>query len=294
MVFALDLDALELLPVVLYYGVFFRSLSLGPLVQKALNAAALPVCHQDLVLVFDVKLGESGGPAKYLPQLGVGIVYALEFLFDVALVLRVHVLAATPAGPDVGLEQALHAAAVHVGLQDLVLLLECQGLHLVPDDLAQLGVALVDHQELLINQLLLVLFHFLLVVVHLVVIGRWENLLLLALFFLEDVVVLAPRVLGGLLVLVLLLVVEVVAEVVVDKQAIVFLLLLGGESRGVEDYIWLLLNGLQDDLLVFLIVFEGRLDRPVEEVWLRWLWLDSCLFGLLFNRFVSLIILDHQ
>lgn len=126
-------------------------------------------------------------------------------------------MAGTPTGPDVGLEQALHAAAVHVGLQDLVLLLECQGLHLVPNDLPQLGVALVDHQELLIDELFLVLFHFLLVV-HLVVVGWWEDLLLLVLLFLEDVVALAPRVLGALIVLVLLLlVVKVVAEVIVHK-----------------------------------------------------------------------------
>ena len=104
----------------------------------------------------------------------------------------------------------------------------------------------------------------------------------MTLLFLEDVVVL-PRVLGGLLILVLLLVVKVVAEVVVHKQAIIFLLLLIGKSCGVEDDIRLLLNGLQDDLFIFLIVFEGRLDRPVEEVRLRWLWLESCLFGSLFN-----------
>jgi hypothetical protein len=155
-----------------------------------------------------------------------------------------------------------------------------------------LRVTLVDHQELLIDELFLVLFS--VFFVYLVVVRRWKNLLLLALLFLEDVVVLAPGVLGGLLVLVLLLVVKVVAEVVVHKQAIVFLLLLCGESRGVEHHVWLLLNGLQDDLLVFLIVVEGRFDRPVEEVRLCWLWLDSCLFGLLFNRFVSFIILDHH
>jgi hypothetical protein len=85
-------------------------------------------------------------------------------------------LAATPTGPDVGLKQPLHATTVHVRLQDLILLLECQSLHLVPDDLPQLWVALVDHQKLLINQLLLVLFSFL--VVNLVVIGRREDLLL--------------------------------------------------------------------------------------------------------------------
>ena len=96
----------------------------------------------------------------------------------------------------------------------------------------------------------------------------------MTLLFLEDVVVL-PRVLGGLLILVLLLVVKVVAEVVVHKQAIIFLLLLGGESRGVEDDVSLLLNGLQDDLLFLIIVFEGRLDGLVKEVRLRWLWLDS-------------------
>lgn len=78
--------------------------------------------------------------------------------------------------------------------------------------------------------------------------------------------VLTPGVLGGILFLVLLLVVKVVAEVVVHKQAIIFLLLLGGESRGVEDDVRLLLNGLQDNLLVLIIIFEGRLDRPVEEV----------------------------
>ena len=92
------------------------------------------------------------------------------------------------------------------------------------------------------------------------------------LLFFEDVVVL-PRVFGGLLILILLLVVKVIAEVIVYKQAIVFLLLLVvADGCGVEDDIRLLLDGFQDDLLVLIVVFEGRLDRPIEEIcWLCWL-----------------------
>ena len=94
--------------------------------------------------------------------------------------------------------------------------------------------------------------------------------------FLEYVVVL-PSVLRGLLVLVLLLVAKVIAEVIVYKQAIVFLLLLVVvvDSGRVEYDIRLLLNWLEYDLFV-LIIFEGRLDRPIVGVWLCWFWLDSC------------------
>ena len=88
-----------------------------------------------------------------------------------------------------------------------------------------------------------------------------------------------PSVFRGLIVLILLLVVKVIAEVVVYKQAIVLLLLLVVDSGRVECDIRLLLNRFQDDLLVVIIVFEGRLDRPIEKVCLRWFRLDKCLDG---------------
>ena len=251
----------------LYYRVLLRSISLSSLVKESLDTTALPVCHQNLVLVFHIKLSKSCGPTQYFSQLRVRIIDALELLFYVALILRVHVLATASTGPDVSLKQPLHTAPVHIRLQDLILFLKGQRLHLIPDDLAKLWVPLVYHQELLIDKLLLVLFPSLLffIFVYLVVIGREDLLLLLLLLFLEDIVVL-PSVFWGLFVLILLLVVKVIAEVIVYEQAIVLLLLLVVDGGGVEDDIRLLLNGLQDDLLVLFVILEGRLDRSIEEV----------------------------
>jgi hypothetical protein len=159
---------------VLYYRVLLRSISLRSLVKESLDTTALSVGYQNLVLVFHIKLSKSCGPTQYFSQLRVRIIDALELLFYVALILRVHVLATASTGPNVSLKQPLHTAPVHIRLQDLILFLKCQRLHLIPDDLAQLWVPLVYHQELLINKLLLVLFPSLLffIFVYLVVIGR--------------------------------------------------------------------------------------------------------------------------
>ena len=142
----------------LYYRVLFRSISLSSLIKEALDTAALPVSHQNLVLVFDIKLSESCSSTQHFSQLRVSIIDAFELLLNVSFIFRIHVLAATSTGPDVSFKQPLHTTSVHIRLQDLILFLKCQRLHLVTDNLAQLWVPLVYHQELLINQLLLVLF----------------------------------------------------------------------------------------------------------------------------------------
>lgn len=118
-----------------------------------MHSTSLLVRDKDLVLVLDRELRESGGTSEELPQFLILLIYLLELLLNNALVLGVHVVAG-PCGST--LKQPLHSAAVHVGLQYLVLLLESQTGDLCSDDLPQLRVSLVDQVELFIYQLRLI------------------------------------------------------------------------------------------------------------------------------------------
>jgi hypothetical protein len=158
-------------------------------------------------------------------------------------------------------------------LQDLIFLLKGKGLYLVANNLPELRVPLVNHQELIIDHLFLVFLVFLGLII-----GR----LSLRLLF-KDVMI---RVIGSIwlvfrcrLIFLLFLIIEIVSEIIVNEEAIIFflLLILCGSRHRIKDR--LLFHRFKYDLFI-LIVFEGTLYLLVEWVlFLLGRWLRRGRFG---------------